>query len=156
MANPKFVLLFFVVEVTAVRVYSPLGLMARLPCKYEFEILEDLKQLSLQWKSPSNELLCHFIKHKAYQKCTPGYSLEYSPNNVTLTIRTVRRTDFGTHVCSVSKSHEFSDFSIDLILKSESSSNSSVGSGCDSGHAHPLSSLLCLIVIIWQCRCHSP
>lgn len=103
--------------VTAVRVFSPLGQTVGLPCKYGFESLRDLKQLSLQWKGPSNELLCHFIKHKAYQNCTPGYSLEYTPDNITLTIWMVKRTDFGTHVCSVSKRHEFSDFSIDLILK---------------------------------------
>lgn len=104
--------------VTAVRVFSPLGLTAGLPCYYGFESLEDIKQLSLQWKGPSNELFCHFIKHKAYQNCTPGYSLVYTPNNITLSIMTVKWTDFGTHVCSVSKRHEFSDFRIEVILKS--------------------------------------
>ena len=72
--------------VTAVRVFSPLGLTAGLPCYYGFESLEDIKQLSLQWKGPSNELFCHFIKHKAYQNCTPGYSLVYTPNNITLSL----------------------------------------------------------------------
>ncbi len=41
----------------------------------------------------------------------------YNPGNITLIIADVRQEDFGRHVCSVSKLHEFSDFNIELYLK---------------------------------------
>lgn len=88
-----------------------------MPCQYEYETQGSIQQLSLQWRSPRNQLLCHLIKHKKYSNCTAGYSVHYNPGNITLIITEVRQEDFGRHVCSVSKLHEFSDFSIELSHK---------------------------------------
>jgi len=91
--------------------------MIKMPCQYEYETQGSIQQLSLQWRSPRNQLLCHLIKHKKYSNCTAGYSVHYNPGNITLIIAEVRQEDFGSHVCSVSKLHEFSDFSIELSQK---------------------------------------
>lgn len=88
-----------------------------MPCQYEYETRGSIQQLSLQWRSPRNQLLCHLIKHKKYSNCTAGYSVHYNPGNITLVIAEVKQEDFGRHVCSVSKLHEFSDFSIELNQK---------------------------------------
>ncbi|KAF7688845.1 hypothetical protein HF521_013652 [Silurus meridionalis] len=92
-----------------------------MPCEYEYEAQGAIKQLSLQWKSPKSQLLCHFIKHKDYRNCTQGYSTLYTPGNITLIIDTVKEDDFGKHVCSVSKRHSFSDFIIELVKVTDSS-----------------------------------
>lgn len=100
--------------VTSITVRSPPGCTIKMPCQYEYEIQGSIQQLSLQWRSPRNHLLCHLIKHKTYSNCTPGYKVHYSPGNITLIIAHVSQEDFGKHVCSVSKLHEFSDFTIEL------------------------------------------
>ncbi|CAB1338824.1 unnamed protein product [Coregonus sp. 'balchen'] len=82
-----------VVRGSAVKVLSQPGNTVQFPCSYSYEDHQDIPQLSVQWRGPGNTLLCHYIKHK------------------------VRTQDFGSHVCSVSKRHEFSDFSIELATK---------------------------------------
>ncbi|CAM4536031.1 unnamed protein product [Leuciscus chuanchicus] len=57
-----------------------------MPCHYEYETQGSIQQLSLQWRSPRNQLLCHLIKHKKYSNCTAGYSVHYNPGNITLII----------------------------------------------------------------------
>lgn len=42
--------------------------------------------------------------------------MTYIPGKITLTIKEVKMDDFGSHVCSVSKRHEFSDFSLELAM----------------------------------------
>ena len=90
------------------------GERVTLPCSYHYEDDTHISQLSVQWKSPGNELLCHYIKHKAFQNCTPGYAIVYSPGSITLTVQRVGAGDFGVHVCSVAKRHEFSDYSVEV------------------------------------------
>ncbi|KAI5608356.1 neurogranin [Silurus asotus] len=102
-------------EVTALQLGSLPARKLSMPCEYEYEAQGAIKQLSLQWKSPKSQLLCHFIKHKDYRNCTQGYSTLYTPGNITLVIDTVKEDDFGKHVCSVSKRHSFSDFIIELV-----------------------------------------
>ncbi|KAL0192543.1 hypothetical protein M9458_010839, partial [Cirrhinus mrigala] len=60
--------------------------MIKMPCQYEYEARGSIQQLSLQWRSPRNQLLCHLIKHKTYSNCTAGYSVHYNPGNITLII----------------------------------------------------------------------
>ena len=100
------------------RVLSRPGQPVTLPCPYRYEDGSQLSELSVQWRSPDNELLCHFIKHKAFQRCSAGYAIAYSPGNITLTIRRARPRDLGAHVCSVSKRDEFSDCSVELATMS--------------------------------------
>ncbi|KAM8762396.1 uncharacterized protein AB9X84_007183 isoform 2-T4 [Acanthopagrus schlegelii] len=104
----------FVGEGSVVRVLCRPGQAVTLPCSYHYEDDTQLSQLSVQWRSPNNELLCHYIKHKSFQNCSDGYSITYRPGSITLTIQRVRTEDFGTHICSVSKRHEFSDYSVEL------------------------------------------
>ncbi|KAM8762393.1 uncharacterized protein AB9X84_007183 isoform 1-T3 [Acanthopagrus schlegelii] len=99
---------------SVVRVLCRPGQAVTLPCSYHYEDDTQLSQLSVQWRSPNNELLCHYIKHKSFQNCSDGYSITYRPGSITLTIQRVRTEDFGTHICSVSKRHEFSDYSVEL------------------------------------------
>lgn len=99
---------------SVVRVLCRPGQTVTLPCSYHYENDTQLSQLSVQWRSPNNELLCHYIKHKSFQNCSDGYSIAYRPGSITLTIQRVRTEDFGAHVCSVSKRHEFSDYSVEL------------------------------------------
>ncbi|XP_076585580.1 uncharacterized protein LOC143314374 [Chaetodon auriga] len=114
------VLSHLVGEGSVVKVLCQPGRPASLPCSYDYEDHEHVAQLSVQWRSPNNELLCHYIKHKAFQNCTAGYTITYSPGSITLTIRHVKAEDFGAHVCSVSKPHEFSDYSVELDRMSDS------------------------------------
>lgn len=90
------------------------GQRVSLPCSYHYEDGSQVSQLSVQWRSPRNELLCHYIKHKSFQNCSAGYDMSYSPGSITLTIQEVRAEDYGAHVCSVSKRHEFSDHRVEL------------------------------------------
>ncbi|KAJ7994492.1 hypothetical protein DPEC_G00250050 [Dallia pectoralis] len=115
---------------SAVKVLTRPEETAVLPCNYSYEDRQDIPQLSVQWRGPGNKLLCHYIKHKrpapcsgahyqGFQNCSQGYSLDYKPNKITLTITEVRTEDFGSHVCTVSKRHEFSDCSIELTMKTD-------------------------------------
>ncbi|KAG7242771.1 hypothetical protein INR49_020146 [Caranx melampygus] len=106
------VLSHMVGEASVVKVLCRPGEQVTLLCSYHYEDEAHISQLSVQWRSPGNELLCHYIKHKFYQNCTAGYSIAYSPGSITLTIQRVSMEDFGVHVCSVNKRHEFSDHSI--------------------------------------------
>ncbi|KAK7912668.1 hypothetical protein WMY93_012879 [Mugilogobius chulae] len=90
------------------------GQSLSLPCPYTFEDQAPLSELSVQWKSPQNQLLCHFVKHKTFLNCSSGYSLSYSPANVSLVITSVQERDYGTHLCSVSKRHEFTDSQVQV------------------------------------------
>ncbi|KAA8579328.1 hypothetical protein FQN60_010668, partial [Etheostoma spectabile] len=87
-------------EGSVVKVLCQQGQRVTLPCPYHYEDHAHISQLSVQWRSPHNELLCHHIKHKAYQNCTQGYTITYSPGSITLTIQHVSVEDFGAHVCS--------------------------------------------------------
>ncbi|XP_077062378.1 uncharacterized protein LOC143714842 [Siphateles boraxobius] len=133
----RLLLLYFILKATvaAIKLWSPLGLMIKMPCQYEYETRGSIQQLSLQWRSPRNQLLCHLIKHKKYSNCTAGYSVHYKPGNITLIIAEVRQVDFGRHVCSVSKLHEFSDFSIELSQKEDLSGELPKGKVDQSGSA---------------------
>ncbi|KAL6463408.1 hypothetical protein MHYP_G00277990 [Metynnis hypsauchen] len=111
----RLVLLCFTLEVTAIQLHSSPAQTLALPCRYDYEAQGSIPQLSLQWRSPSKQLLCHFIKHKAYRNCTAGYSVLYVPGNVTLVIDKVKEEDFGRHVCSISKRHDFVDYTIQLV-----------------------------------------
>ena len=97
------------------RVSGQPGRRLTLPCSYPYEDRSALAQLSVQWRGPDNQLLCHYIKHKAFQRCSDGYHLTYRPGSVTLTIQQLRPQDFGPHVCSVSKRDEFLDYSVTLV-----------------------------------------
>ncbi|KAG7314532.1 hypothetical protein KOW79_021835 [Hemibagrus wyckioides] len=102
-------------KVTALQLHSPLMQTLRMPCEYDYEAQGAVEQLSVQWRSPKSQLLCHFIKHKNYRNCTQGYSARYTPGNITLIIQKVKEEDFGKHVCSVSKRHAFLDYVIELV-----------------------------------------
>uniref|UniRef100_A0A8C6L1P9 Ig-like domain-containing protein n=1 Tax=Nothobranchius furzeri TaxID=105023 RepID=A0A8C6L1P9_NOTFU len=104
----------FVSSGSSVKVFSRPGQLVTLPCSYQYESRTNISQLSVQWRSPANELLCHYIKHKSFQNCSTGYTIHYRPGNISLIIQQVQTKDIGTHICSVSKRHEFSDFSVDL------------------------------------------
>ncbi|KAK3509118.1 hypothetical protein QTP70_020229 [Hemibagrus guttatus] len=107
-------MLHFVFQVTALQLHSPLMQNLSMPCEYDYEAHGAIEQLSVQWRSPQSQLLCHFIKHKNYRNCTQGYSALYTPGNITLIIQKVKEEDFGKHVCSVSKRHAFLDYIIEL------------------------------------------
>lgn len=89
--------------------------MVHLQCVYKFEDKEPLPQLSVQWKDPSSRLVCQHIKHKQFQWCSDGYDLSYRPANITLTIQRVQDQDFGVHVCSVNKLHDFDDHRMEVV-----------------------------------------
>lgn len=108
-------LLLLVFVAAVVRVLCQPGRRATLPCFYPYEERSALPQLSVQWRDPDNQLLCHYIKHKAFQRCSRGYHMSYRPGSITLTIQHVRLQDFGPHVCSVSKRDEFVDHTVELV-----------------------------------------
>ncbi|KAJ0001743.1 hypothetical protein NQD34_001539 [Periophthalmus magnuspinnatus] len=91
-----------------------------LPCVYPYEDHTPLPELSVQWKSPQNQLLCHFVKHKSFLNCSSGYHLSYRPARISLAIERVQNQDYGTHLCSVSKRHEFTDTQVQLSRQTES------------------------------------
>lgn len=101
-----------------VRVFCQPGHGVTLPCFYPYEDRSALPQLSVQWRGPDNQLLCHYIKHKGFQRCSEGYHVTYRPGSITLTIQQVRPQDYGPHVCSVSKRDEFLDYSVELARAS--------------------------------------
>lgn len=98
----------------AVQVFGEAGQRVTLPCLYHYEDTSQLSQLSVQWRSPTNALLCHFIKHKSFTNCSDGYAISYQPANITLHVLHAHTRDYGTHVCSVSKPHQFSDYKVEL------------------------------------------
>ncbi|CAL8363153.1 unnamed protein product [Gadus morhua 'NCC'] len=109
------------------------GRPVTMPCAYRYEDHGEVPQLSVQWRGPPGRgLLCHYIKHKAFQNCTPGYSLSYRPASILLTIQQVQAWDYGTHVCSVSKRHDVSDNSVHLAMRTEG-----VNEGQSSGRPLP-------------------
>ncbi|KAM7424707.1 hypothetical protein PAMA_000862 [Pampus argenteus] len=120
-------------EGSVVKVLCQPGERVTLPCTYHYEDHTNISQLSVQWRSPNNELLCHYIKHKAFQNCTAGYAFTYSPGSITLSILHVNMDDFGSHVCSVSKRHEFTDFSVDVVKMSDSVTSTPQSGSTQSG-----------------------
>ncbi|KAJ8388319.1 hypothetical protein AAFF_G00134730 [Aldrovandia affinis] len=120
--------------VPVVKVLTTSGSRAEFPCRYEYEARGAIGQMSLQWRGPEHRLLCHYIKHKSFQNCTPGYSLDYTPGKITLIIKEVMAADIGTHVCSVNKQHEFSDFLTELSLRPKSSTEAPTANGNHSGN----------------------
>ncbi|MFT7818564.1 uncharacterized protein LOC111846276 [Arapaima gigas] len=116
----RLLLCSFVMKGTAVKVLATIGGQASLPCRYEYEEAGAIEELSVQWKGPQQQLLCHFVKHKSFRNCTPGYDLIYTPGRITLVIGQVAAEDAGSHVCSVSKRHTFSDFVAQLSLRTRS------------------------------------
>ncbi|KAK5874473.1 hypothetical protein PBY51_019415 [Eleginops maclovinus] len=135
-------------EGSAVTVLGQPGQQVTLPCSYNYEENTHIPQLSVQWRGPNNQLLCHYIKHKAYQNCTSGYTITYSPGSITLTIQHVHMEDFGAHVCSVSKPHEFSDYSMNLVRMSESVTSAPKSGGDLSG---PTWTLIILYTLLSVC-----
>ncbi|KAL6113660.1 uncharacterized protein ACO6RY_11888 [Pungitius sinensis] len=144
------VLTHLVGEGGAVRVLCRPGQPAALPCSYHYEDHAGVPQLSVQWRSPRDRLLCHYIKHKAYRNCTAGYGVAYRPGSITLTIQSVGAQDFGAHVCSVSKAHEFSDFSVELARMSDPVTLAPNGGGNRSGPTWM--NLLILVVCMKKLR----
>ncbi|KAK9542213.1 hypothetical protein VZT92_000093 [Zoarces viviparus] len=142
------VLSHLVGEGSVVKVLCRPGQRVTLPCLYHYEDHAHISQLSVQWRSPSNELLCHYIKHKAYQNCTAGYAVAYRPGSITLTVQRVDTRDFGAHVCSVSKPHEFSDYSVELARMSESVTSAPKSGGNQSGVTWTLVLLLTLSLFV--------
>ncbi|KAM4593478.1 uncharacterized protein PAE49_007816 isoform 2-T2 [Odontesthes bonariensis] len=143
------VLSHLVGEGSAEKVFGRPGEPVTLPCSYHYEDGAHISQLSVQWRSPLNELLCHYIKHKAFQNCSAGYAISYSPGSIALSIHQVRPHDLGTHVCSVSKRHEFSDYSIELDSMAESVTSAPTGGVKHSGLTWSLAvlhALTCLFV----------
>ncbi|XP_013883489.1 uncharacterized protein LOC106532049 [Austrofundulus limnaeus] len=104
-----------------------------LPCSYHYEDRTNVSQLSVQWRSPHNELLCHYIKHKSFQNCSAGYTIRYRPGSIQLLVLQVRTRDIGTHICSVSKRHDFSDFRVELAVEADSTTSTPVGGANHSG-----------------------
>ncbi len=99
-----------------VKVLCQPGQQVSVPCSYHYEDDTHVSQLSVQWRrSPNDKLLCYYIKHKAFENCTAGYSITYSPGNITLTIQRVTMEDFEAHVCFVSIREEFVDYSFELV-----------------------------------------
>ncbi|XP_078029314.1 uncharacterized protein LOC144465091 [Epinephelus lanceolatus] len=127
------VLSYLVGEGSVVKVIGQPGQQVTLPCSYHYEDHTHISELSVQWRSPNNDLLCHFIKHKSYQNCTDGYSISYRPGSITLTIQHVSTKDFGAHVCSVSIRDEFSDSSVELVKTSESVTSAPKSRATQSG-----------------------
>lgn len=108
--------LLFVASVT--EILSLLGQPVTMPCVYCYEDSGEVTQLSVQWRGPPGRgVLCHYIKHKAFQNCSWGYSLSYRPGSILLTIQQVQAQDYGTHVCSVSKRHGVLDNSVHLVMR---------------------------------------
>ncbi|KAM4597040.1 uncharacterized protein V3H82_021420 [Fundulus diaphanus] len=120
-------------EGLAVKVFCRPGQGASLPCLYDYEDQTNIEQLTMQWMSPHEQLLCHYIKHRNYQNCSTGYTMNYRPGSINLTIQQVQNRDLGTHVCSLRKPHESSDFSIDLALMAESVTSAPTGGGNQAG-----------------------
>lgn len=118
----------------AVKVLITPGSRAEIPCRYTYEDQGAIAEMSVQWRGPENQVLCHYIKHKSFRNCTPGYSLDYAPGQITLIIEEVAVADLGTHVCSVSKRHEFSDFDAELSLRPKSFTESPKANGNHSGN----------------------
>ncbi|KAM8893511.1 uncharacterized protein AB9W97_010597 [Spinachia spinachia] len=133
------------------RVLCRPGQPVALPCSYPYEDHAGVSQLSVQWRSPRGRLLCHYIKHRAYQNCTPGYAVAYRPASVTLTIQSVGTQDFGSHICSVSKPHEFSDFSVELARMSDPVTMAPNGGGNRSGPTW-INLLTCLLLVVCMKR----
>nr|XP_023672091.1 uncharacterized protein LOC111846276 [Paramormyrops kingsleyae] len=145
---------FFLVRGTALRVFTTLGGRAELPCRYEYEDAGPIQELSVQWKGPQHQLLCHFIKHKAFRNCSGGYALDYAPGRIRLCVEEVTAADAGPHVCSVSKQHAFTDSVIELHLTSRSATAAPLPSKCLSGKARgsiPLVSWV-LLLCFWGRR----
>lgn len=115
-----------------VRVFCQPGHGVTLPCFYPYEDRSALPQLSVQWRGPDNQLLCHYIKHKGFQRCSEGYHMTYRPGSITLTVQQVRLRDYGPHVCSVSKRDEFSDSSVELARAPGESDGRGMGAGLAS------------------------
>ncbi|XP_078801003.1 uncharacterized protein LOC110014492 [Oryzias latipes] len=134
----------------AVRVLCRPGQSVSLPCSYNYEDGASVSELSVQWRSPSSRLLCHYIKHKAFQNCSAGYSISYRPASIRLSILQVQAVDFGTHVCSVSKRHEFSDFSVELDQMRELITSAPTSNGNQSGLARRLAALYAFLCL---CAC---
>ncbi|XP_023126294.1 uncharacterized protein LOC111568737 [Amphiprion ocellaris] len=127
------------------------GQSATLPCSYRYESGGQVSQLSVQWWSPDGQLLCHYIKHKTFRNCSSGYSISYQPGSIRLTVHRVHDHDFGTHVCSVSKPHKFTDVNIELVRMSESNTSAPVGGVSQSGvswRIFVLHGLGCLLVFM--------
>ncbi|XP_078141411.1 uncharacterized protein LOC144539621 [Centroberyx gerrardi] len=142
------VLSHLVGEGSVVKVLSQPGQRVTLPCSYHYEDHTHITQLSVQWRSPRNELLCHYIKHKAFQNCTVGYTISYTPGSITLTVQEVKMEDFGAHVCSVSKRHEFTDYSIELAMMTEPVTSAPTSGWSQSGHTRRLILLPALSLFI--------
>ncbi|AWP01057.1 Hypothetical protein SMAX5B_021159 [Scophthalmus maximus] len=106
-------------EGSVVTVLCRPGERVTLPCPYHYEDDGHVSQLSVQWRSPNHELLCHYIKHRRFHNCSAGYALSYRPGSITLSVLRVATHDLGLHVCSVAKRHEFSDLSVQLVRMSE-------------------------------------
>ncbi|CAK6977273.1 hypothetical protein D5F01_LYC04366 [Scomber scombrus] len=137
-------------EGSVVKVICQPGQQVTLPCTYHYEDHANISQLSVQWRSPNNELLCHYIKHKVFQNCTAGYAITYAPGSITLSIQQVKMEDFGAHVCSVSKRHEFSDFSIVLAKMSETVTSAPTGGSSQSGPSWRLVLLHTLVLCVFM------
>ncbi|XP_076866762.1 uncharacterized protein LOC143518176 [Brachyhypopomus gauderio] len=129
----RLMLLWFTVKALELR--SPPARPLAMPCVYDYEVHGGIQQLSLQWHSPAARLLCNFIKHKAYRNCTAGYSVLYAPGNATLVIDSVKEEDYGKHVCTVSKHHDFLDYIIYIMRAIESSTSPPAAKGEHSGCA---------------------
>ncbi|XP_077375706.1 uncharacterized protein LOC144017715 [Festucalex cinctus] len=138
-----FTLLHLIVEGTFVKVLCQPGQPITLLCvRYHDNTLGS--QLSVQWRSPHNDLLCHYIKHKAFQNCTTGYTISDTGGGVTLTIRRVEMKDLGSHVCSVSKPHEFSDHTFELAMVTRSVTS---GPRSGSSRSSPNWRLILLLIV---------
>ncbi|KAG7483346.1 Hepatocyte cell adhesion molecule [Solea senegalensis] len=136
-------------EGSVVTVQCRPGEQVNLPCPYHYEDHGHVSQLSVQWRSPNNELLCHYIKHKAFQNCSSGYTIVYTPGNITLTIRQLNTNDFGVHVCSVGKRHEFADSSIEVVRVSGFVTSEPKARGNQLGQTWTLFLLLTLSLIVY-------
>ncbi|KAM9764521.1 uncharacterized protein ACNS7B_018922 [Menidia menidia] len=117
----------------SVTVACRLGHAATLPCAYHYEDARAEPRLSVQWRGPRGRLLCHLIKHAAFRNCSAGYAISYRPASIALRVLRVAPRDLGTHVCSVSKRHEFSDYSIRLERATESVTSAPTGGVTQSG-----------------------
>ncbi|CAJ1050113.1 hyaluronan and proteoglycan link protein 4-like [Xyrichtys novacula] len=136
----------------SVQVLSQPGEPVTLPCTYGYEDHAHLSQLSVQWRSPAGALLCHFIKHKSFRKCSEGYAISYAPANITLHIHHAKDHDFGTHVCSVSKPHEFYDSRVELSRTTEAETSAPNGGQARSGPSWTLLPVLVLTLFVCMKR----
>ncbi|CAB1423726.1 unnamed protein product [Pleuronectes platessa] len=144
------VLSHLVGEGSVVKVLCHPGERVTLPCAYHYEDEGDVPQLSVQWRSPLNQLLCHYIKHKAFRNCTPGYTIRYTPRAIALTVQHVSVDDFGLHVCSVGKPHEFRDSSIELLRSTGSVTSEPKNTGSHSGPRWTFLLLLTLSLFVFM------